>query len=500
MQKTCNRESYALFLRKSTVLSRALFFGLPSKTDQKINTLKSSILKIGNLRNGSSQQEEDRPTVSALKANWNQVVLCYLLSPMLHAFNLIFCLLKALKGIAIPCIMVIAVFHSLCLYAQTPRKDSGVNGQRKYELEGQVISAAEGTPMQGVSIYIDKENLQITTSNDGTFKLLLDNQKGKIKFSYIGYKSQEINYTSEVSLVVKLIPEDYKLEEVEVVSTGYQKIPKERATGSFEFVDNKLFNRKVSTDFVSRLEDVVPGITASKIYPDNKGNLLNINVRGVSTLRSDRWPLVVVDGVPYDNKIADVGKGAFNNINPNDIENITVLKDAAASSIWGAQSGNGVIVITTKRGKFNERTQVAVNSNISIKAKPDLYYLPQMSTADYIDAQQYLFDQGKYDSWFTNRYYNPQPALWLMYNRMKGDVSESDFQKEIDKMKNRDLRDDFLKYIYRHAVNQQYHAQLQSGGDNVNTLFSAGYDKNLGDVVTTSSDRLNLKSNTQYKP
>ncbi|MEN5193452.1 SusC/RagA family TonB-linked outer membrane protein [Sphingobacterium faecium] len=375
-----------------------------------------------------------------------------------------------------------------------------VEAQTKYILKGIVLSAEDNKPLEGVSIRIENENLQITTSKNGTFELTVRNQKGKIKFSYIGYKSQEINYTSGVSMLVKLIPEDYKLEEVEVVSTGYQKIPKERATGSFEFVDNKLFNRKVSTDFVSRLEDIVPGITASKIYPDNKGNLLNINVRGVSTLRSDRWPLVVVDGVPYDNKIADVGKGAFNNINANDIENITILKDAAASSIWGAQSGNGVIVITTKRGKFNERTQFAVNSNISIKAKPDLYYLPQMSTTDYMDAQQYLFDQGKYDSWFTNRYYNPQPALWLMYNRKNGDVSESDFQKEIDKMKNRDLRNDFLKYIYRHAVNQQYHAQLQSGGDNVNTLFSAGYDKNLGDVVTTSSDRLNLKSNTQYKP
>ena len=127
MQKTCNRESYALFRRKSTVLSRALFFGLPSKTDQKINTLKSSILKIGNLRKGSSQQEDHQPTVSALKASWNQIVLCYLLSPMLHAFNVIFCLLKALKVIAIPCIMVIAVFYSLCLSAQTPRKDSGAD-------------------------------------------------------------------------------------------------------------------------------------------------------------------------------------------------------------------------------------------------------------------------------------------------------------------------------------------------------------------------------------
>ncbi|WP_400262954.1 TonB-dependent receptor plug domain-containing protein [Sphingobacterium sp. SG20118] len=372
--------------------------------------------------------------------------------------------------------------------------------QVDYVLKGTVLSAVDGKPLEGVSIKVEAEKGRASTKKDGTFSMNVEHRKGLVMFSYVGYKSQELNYTAGVSLIVKLIPEDKKLEEVEVVSTGYQKIPKERATGSFEFVDNKLFNRKVSTDFVSRLEDVVPGITSFKIYPENKGNLLNINIRGMSTLRSEVWPLVVIDGVPYDSRNADYGKGAFNNINPNDIENITVLKDAAASSIWGAQSGNGVIVITTKRGKFNERTQLSFNSNVSIKAKPDLYYYSQMATSDYIDAQQYLFDQGKYNRWFRDKYYNPQPALWLMYNKNNGDISEAEFNKEISVMKNTDLRDDFLKYIYRNAVNQQYHAQLQSGGEKVNTLISAGYDKNLNDVVKSSYNRLNLKSNTQFKP
>lgn len=389
-------------------------------------------------------------------------------------------------------------FHMLSS-AQTSRKDSGVNGSLRHEITGRVISATDGTPMQGVSIRVDAENLRITTAKDGIFELTVRNRKGKIKFTNVGYRTQEINYTAGVSLTVKLIPEDNKLDEVKVVSTGYQKIPKERATGSFEFVDNKLFNRKVSTDFVSRLEDVVPGISSIKTV-NNRGNIININVRGLSTIGPNKWPLVVIDGVPYENRGADYGKGSFNNINPNDIESVTVLKDAAAASIWGAQSGNGVIVITTKRGKFNERTQLSFNSNISIKAKPDLYYYPQMATSDYIDAQQYLFDQGKYNSWFKDKFYNPQPALWLMYNKRNGDISESQFNTELVKMKNRDVRDDFLKYIYRNAVNQQYHAQLQSGGEKVSTLFSAGYDKNLNDEITSSDSRLNLKSSTQFKP
>ena len=384
------------------------------------------------------------------------------------------------------------------LYAQAPRKDSGVNGQI-YELTGRVVSAIDGKPMQDVSIRIEGENLQIRTSEDGSFKLQLKNRKGKIKFSYIGFRSQELNYTAGVSLTVKLIPEENVLEEVDVVSTGYQKIPKERATGSFEFVDNKLFNRKVSTDFVSRLEDVVPGITASKVY-NNRGGYLNINVRGMSTMRSERWPLVVVDGVPYETYYQVAGMGAFNNLNPNDIESVTVLKDAAASSIWGAQSGNGVIVVTTKKGKFNQAMQISFNANVSIKAKPDLYYYPQMKTSDYIDMQQFLFDKGKFNGQFTNWKYNPEPAVRLMEDKRTGAISEAEFNAKIGKLKAIDARDDFLKYIYRNAVNQQYNLQLKTGSEKANTLFSVGYDKNLNDVVTSSYQRLNLKSNSQFKP
>ncbi|MCS4226411.1 SusC/RagA family TonB-linked outer membrane protein [Sphingobacterium sp. BIGb0165] len=395
-------------------------------------------------------------------------------------------------------LVIATVFHMFSLSAQTPRKDSGADGPNRHEITGLVVSQDE-KPLQGVSIRVDVENLHIRSANDGTFQLLVKDRKGKIRFTYVGFKSQEVSYTAGADLVIRLIPEDNKLEEVEVVSTGYQKIPKERATGSFEFVDNKLLNRKVSTDFVSRLEDVVPGFTANKTG-NSRGSYLNVNVRGLSTLFSEKFPLIVIDGVPYDISNPGLGPGIFTNINPNDIENVTVLKDAAAASIWGAQSGNGVIVITTKRGKFNEQTKLSFNSNISIKAKPDLYYYPQMSSSDYIDAQQYIFDQGKYNSWFKNKFRNPQPVLWLMYARKNGTLSEADFNEQIALLKAADLRDDFLKYIYRQAVNQQYNIQLQTGSDKVNTLFSVGYDKNLNDVVTSSFKRLNLKSNTQIKP
>ncbi|WP_293924346.1 TonB-dependent receptor plug domain-containing protein [Sphingobacterium sp. UBA6320] len=493
MQKTCNRESYALSRRKSTVLSRALFFGLPSKTDQKINTLKSSILKIGNLRKGSSQQEDHQLTVSALKASWNQVVLCYLIAPMLHAFNLIFCLLKALKVIAIPCIMVIAVFYSLCLSAQTPRKDSGVNGQ--HELLGRVVSSMDGKALQGVSVLVDAEYKKVSTKDDGTFRLTITARKGKVKFTHVGYKTAEVDYAVGITLNVAMIPSENQLDEVEVVNivnTGYQNIPKERSAGSFEFVDNRLLNRKVSLDFISRLEDVVPSISSTKTYDENRGVFPNFNVRGQSSLRSNVWPLIVVDGFPYH--------GNFNNINPNDIENISILKDASASSIWGAQSGNGVVVITTKKGKLNESLKVSFNGNLTFENKPDLYYFPQMNTSDYIDVELSLYEKGYYNSRMSDFTYAVTPVVQLLKDKRDGKISEQQLNSSIDRLRGIDMRDDFLKYIYRKAVKQQYNVQLSAGSAKLSSIFSIGYDKQLKGVVTSSADRFTFRSQSNFKP
>ncbi|AIM36821.1 hypothetical protein KO02_08990 [Sphingobacterium sp. ML3W] len=375
-----------------------------------------------------------------------------------------------------------------------------VNVQVDYVLKGTVLSAIDGKPLEGVSIKVEAEKGRASTKKDGTFSMNVEHRKGLVKFSYVGYKSQEINYTAGVSLNVKLIPEDNKLDEVEVVSTGYQKIPKERATGSFEFVDNKLLNRKVSTDFISRLEDVVPGLLALKTRSDQRGDLLNIHIRGQSTLMSESWPLVVIDGVPYESRFGDYGFGTFNNINPNDIENVTVLKDAAASSIWGAKAGNGVIVITTKRAKFNERVNVTVNANVSIKNKPDLYYYPQMSTPDYINLIRELFDKGRYDSDLDYWANNPEPIIWLMKDQRDSKITEDKLNTELDRLGKIDIRDDFMKYIYRKTINQQYSARINAGGEKVNTSIGIGYDKNLEELVTSNYNRFNLQSNTQIKP
>lgn len=414
----------------------------------------------------------------------------------LNIFNDFICLSKALKNTTM-LLTCIAVFHMFSSSAQTPRKDSGANGP--LTISGTIVSVLDGKPIHGVSVRIEDEKGRASSKSDGSFSMPVIASKGTVKFSHVSYKPLALPYSAGVSLTVKLIPLENQLNEVEVVSTGYQKIPKERATGSFEFVDNKLLNRKVSTDFVSRLEDIVPGISSSKIFADNKGKLLGINIRGVSSINSNIWPLVVIDGVPYVTNFDELN-GYFNNINPNDIENISVLKDAAAASIWGAQSGNGVIVITTKKGKFNQPIQLSFNSSLTVGQKPDLYYMPQMNTSDYIDAEIFLFNTGYYNSSMNRYSYNITPVIQLLKKQKLGQLTQTEVDTELDRLRKIDMREDFLKYIYRPAINQQYNIQLKGGNEKVNTLVSLGYDKNLKNVVTSSYERLTVKNNTQIRP
>src|SRR5699024_8710023 len=126
---------------------------------------------------------------------------------------------------------------------------------------------------------------------------------------------------------------------------------KERVTGSFTTVSNELLNQQVGSDLLSRL----PSVANSMIMDNAHVGAPQLMIRGLSTIRGPKAPLIIVDNFPYD--------GELMNINPNIVENITILKDASASSIWGARAGNGVIVITTKKGELNRPVSLEFTSN-----------------------------------------------------------------------------------------------------------------------------------------
>ncbi|MDR2273425.1 MAG: SusC/RagA family TonB-linked outer membrane protein [Sphingobacterium sp.] len=363
------------------------------------------------------------------------------------------------------------------LSAQTPRRDSGAEGL--LAVSGTVVSSIDGKPIQGVSIQVQGEKGRASSKNDGSFSLSVSKSKGTVSFSHMGFRRLELTYIAGVSLQVKLIPIENQLDEVEVVSTGYQKIPKERATGSFAQTDMNYFNSRPSTTVISRLKGLVSGLR----FNSDK----DISVRGQSTIFANDQPLIVVDGFPYS--------GDIDMLNPEDIASVDVLKDAAAASIWGARAGNGVIVISTKKGQANQPATISFSSRFSIAAKPDLKYAPNyMDAQTYLSAEKLLFDNGRYNTLFddTQNYPVLSPYVQLLH---QGNTAEAvELARQFGSY---DIRNDLSKAFYRNRLLQNYDLNISGGYGKGQYYTSVAYNKDLQSLNKNQSDRLSLNlSNT----
>jgi TonB-linked SusC/RagA family outer membrane protein len=234
----------------------------------------------------------------------------------------------------------------------------------------------------------------------------------------------------------------------------------------------------------------VPGLlfnrNVSSTLSNTGGN--NLSIRGHNTLFANDQPLVIVDGFPYD--------GDITNLNPADVDNISILKDAAASSIWGVRSGNGVIVITTKKGRPGQKLAVEVNANITVGNKPDLYYSPNwINSTDFIDIEEKLYGMGYYANDLGSPYFTPvSPVVALLDQQSRGLISAADATTQINALRNNDFRKDETKYLYRHSVNQQYAVNLRGGGANSDYFFSMGFDNNTANQVGNKNYRVTLNS------
>ncbi len=284
----------------------------------------------------------------------------------------------------------------------------------------------------------------------------------------------------------KAVRDTLAIEEVEI-NTGYQRIPKERATGSFVFIDSAILNRSFSTDILNRLDGMVAGLRFSRSPSRDESDVL-MTLRGPSTIRAANQPLIILDNFEYE--------GDITNINPNDVASITVLRDAAAASIWGAKAGNGVIVITTRSGRFDQPTRFQYSGTVSRRGQPDLYRMPALSSPDYIDLERELFAQGHYDRTLTN-VARPavSPVVWLLEQQRQGALGEAEATARIDALRGLDLRDDRSRYLERASLQQQHALSLSGGGRHNQFYASLGWDDNRRQTVGDGYRRLTLTAN-----
>ncbi|MBO9562431.1 MAG: SusC/RagA family TonB-linked outer membrane protein [Niastella sp.] len=383
---------------------------------------------------------------------------------------------------------VILLFPAPLTSIQSPTQSAAPTG--KINIKGRVTTVS-GEPVASATVIAPGSSLQATTNEHGDFVLNNVSSNEKLIISLVSYETEVIEVNSRKEVNITLYPLAKELSEV-VVSTGFQKQSIERLTGSFSKVNQELLNRRVSTTVLDRLD----GVTSSLLFNKNVqiGSITNpstISIRGRSTIYANPEPLIILDNFPYT--------GDVNNINPNDVESITVLKDAAAASIWGAYAANGVIVITTKTGKYKQDIKLSFNSNITVGEKPDLYYEPTLGSSDYIDVERFLFNNDHY----VNLEIDPRrrafsPAIEIMILERDGQLSSSQAIAQLNLLRQQDVRVDREKYFYRRSTNQQYAISASGGGLHNQYYFSAGYDKNLSNQVGNQYDRVTLNANNTY--
>jgi len=363
--------------------------------------------------------------------------------------------------------------------------------QQKMQLRGKIVDP-QGQALAGATIML-ANGVKIFSAPDGTFVVELGVEKTELTVSHLGMQTKVITTSWKAQLEPLLIVMESKpdlLQEVEL-ATGYQKLSKGKSTGSYELIDNALLNRSVGVNVIERLRDVVPGlIFNTDPAAQSSGN--SISIRGQHTIFASAKPLVVLDNFPFE--------GDISNINPNDVESITVLKDAAAASIWGARAGNGVIVITTKKGRFNSPLNVFVNVNTSLSANPDLYYQPKINTAEVIGIERQLFANGFYTNKENSLFNAPlSPVVELLIAARKGQLNATELEGRLSEFARVDNRKDIQKYLYQNGLNQQYALGVNGGGDQHHFQLSAGYDHNRASTAGNSYTRATVKFDQQLR-
>lgn len=389
----------------------------------------------------------------------------------------------------------------------------------RFTLRG-MVTDLNGAPLPFVNIWVKGSNNGGQTNDKGDFMIANVTVADSLVFTYVGYITERVRVNADGKMTVQMQPDSRNpLSEVVVVSTGLQQLPKERATGSFATVTAKDLEKVPVPNVIQRLEGLVPGIKIdvksgdrSFIYGGGGGsgnqksiasttrttgnNDYNTTIRGTGTLRAETYPLTVVDGAITDLDIST--------LNPSDIENITFLKDAAAASIWGVRGANGVIVVTTKKGRHNQVPAISFSAGFNVSGKPDLSYLRMMDAAGMIDYETELVSRNllttsALTATATNYTAYPHLAGALALMLKSGTITQDAYNKSIDSLKGINNIPQIEKYLLQSAKNQQYNLSVSGGNAYSSYYYSASYSREETNIKRTIGDRLTLTLNNSWK-
>jgi TonB-linked SusC/RagA family outer membrane protein len=253
--------------------------------------------------------------------------------------------------------------------------------QQKKVISG-LVTDPSGSPLPGVTVAVKGTTLGTITNAEGNYFLTDVPANGTLVFSFVGMKTQEIPVAGKTSINAVMTEETIGLEEVVAIGYGVQR--KEAVTGSVVSVQSETLRAVPSSNISQALQGRMPGVEMSQTST-KPGATMQIRIRGTRSLNADNNPLIVLDGIPFAGSIGD--------INPNDIKSVDVLKDASATAIYGSRGANGVILVTTFKGKLEQKAQVSYDGYYGVKSVFAKY--PMMSGPEFVALRQAA---GKYSN------------------------------------------------------------------------------------------------------
>lgn len=333
--------------------------------------------------------------------------------------------------------------------------------QNELKISGKVINADDKQSLPGVTVVVKGTTMGTVTDMDGNYNLVIPSTGKVLVFSFIGMTTQEIAIGNQSLINVSLRQDIVSVDEIVVI--GYGTVKKSDLTGSVAVVSTKELTRNPSSSAAEALQGKAPGVLVIQNSEPGKG--ATIRVRGVGSINSGSNPIYIVDGVQ---------QGDINGIQPQEIENMQVLKDASATAIYGANGSNGVIIITTKRGKPG-KAQINLNTYVGFNMAPEQY---DMMNADQYSAF-YSELYGKGDPAYNQPEYN-QPFREKYYGN--GWQKGTNWQDE----------------MFKTGLTQNYHLSIAGGGDNSSYNVSLGYLDEDGTVIKTSAKRYTIRANSDF--
>lgn len=347
----------------------------------------------------------------------------------------------------------------------TPSVSGSSSGQQQKSVSGKVTDASGG-PLPGVSVVVKGTTNGTITDANGNYSLSKTAGNSILQFSFVGMKTQEIPVSGKTAINVTLVEDAIGLDEV--VAIGYGTVKKTDLTGSVGSVKGEAIADRQVTQLSQALQGAVSGVMVTR-NNNAPGSTATIRIRGVTTI-GDSSPLIIVDGVPVDN---------MNDINPNDVQDLSVLKDAASASIYGSRAASGVILITTKRAKSGE---------VSMTYNTEYGFEKPTTQPKYVDVKRYMQMVNELRWNDNNNNANEYPT----YARDVIDNYTSLNAENPNKYPNTDWTSLILK---DNAPRQSHVLSISAGTKAIRTKASLAYDKTDGLFENKSYERMTARFN-----